>query len=94
METQIPERMVSQCCHTEGQELDRLRSWREVVIKMMTCQDGQLLPYHPDLRQKTGSLKQRPCGLPLPPARHLLMDWPNKFKTCLHNSCGPIGNPV
>lgn len=47
---------------------------------MVTFQGGQLLPHPPDLRQKPGSLKQRPCGLPLPPVGRLLLDWPNKFK--------------
>lgn len=33
------------------------------VVKVMKFQDGWLLPYYSDLRQKHGSWKQRPDGI-------------------------------
>lgn len=42
METQIAESMASQCCHTEGQELDRLPGGQLERGDMFGDKDGDL----------------------------------------------------
>ena len=54
-----------------GRQADRERGYGW-VRKVANCQDGQLLPQSPDVRQKPGSF----C---FPTAGPRLMDWP-KFK--------------
>lgn len=65
------------------------------MIKVAHLQDGLLLPHPPDLRQKPGSLKQKPVTFP--PNRQAPVDglaqqgW---IITCLNRSCRSTSHPV
>lgn len=60
---------------------------------MVNFEGNWLLPFPPDLKQKAGSLQQKPCEFSPavgPPADGVA----HQVQAHMHNSCEPINHPV